>query len=226
MSQQEQADTQQSKAVDTTPVEGGSGPSSSRRRFVAGLATGSILMTVASRPAIAGGGGKGGGGKGDWKKGAWCTPSAWVSGNLSNNHSKQNCGGRSPGYWKTDPKRWPSKYKAGSCNKGKGTCTDYKNDGTGFHQYKGGPFAGSFFGNKSMMQVLWLQGHSDPHQLGAHIVAAFLNAATIANYGMTRSMVVDIWYQLSTQGFYQPSPGAPVMTAEEVVDFIQNTFDD
>lgn len=229
MPQQEQADTQQSKAVDTTPVEGGSGPSSSRRRFVAGLATGSILMTVASRPAIAGGGGggKGGGGKGDWKKGAWCTPSAWVSGNLSNNHAKQNCGGRSPGYWKANASRWPSKYKPGSCSSKKGgNCTDYKNDGTAFHQYKGGPFAGSFFGNKSMMQVLWLQGHSDPHQLGAHIVAAFLNAATIANYGMTRSMVVDIWYQLSTQGFYQPSPGAPVMTAEEVVDFIQNTFDD
>jgi hypothetical protein len=220
MSQEEQAN-QQSDVLDKAP-EGGAAPSSSRRRFIAGLATGSIVMTVASRPAIAGGGG----GKGDWKKGAWCTPSAWVSGNLSQNQSRQSCGGRSPGYWKANANRWPSKYKPGSCARGgKGNCSDYKNDGTAFHQYKGGPFAGSFFGNKSMMQVLWLQGHSDPHKLGAHIVAAFLNASTIANYGMTPSMVVDIWYQLSTRGFYQPSPGAPVMTAEEVVLFIQNTFD-
>ncbi|MDX9740595.1 MAG: hypothetical protein RBT81_05405 [Gammaproteobacteria bacterium] len=223
MSQEEQAN-QQSDVLNAAQAEGGATPSSSRRRFIAGLATGSIVMTVASRPAIAGGG-KGGGGKGDWKKGAWCTPSAWVSGNLSQGDTRQSCGGRSPGYWKANAKRWPSKYKPGSCKSSKGNCTEYKSDGTAFHQSKGGPFAGSFFGSKTMMQVLWLQGHSDPYQLGAHIVAAFLNASTIANYGMTPSTVVDMWYQLNTQGFYQPSPGAPMMTAEEVVIFIQNTFD-
>lgn len=220
MSEQEHADQHAERDHAT---EDRSGTSASRRRLVAGLASGSILMTVANRPAIAGGRG---GGSGDWKRGAWCTPSAWVSGNLSQNDDRQSCGGRSPGYWQSEARRWPSIYDAGSCKKGgRGTCTDYKNDGTPFHQFRGGPFSGSFFGNQSMMQVLWLGGHSDPHQLGAHIVAALLNAASIPNYGMTRSMVIDVWHQLSTQGFYQPSPGAPAMTPEEVVLFIQNTFD-
>jgi hypothetical protein len=223
MSQEEHAN-QQSDVLEKAP-EGEVTPSSSRRRFIAGLATGSILMTVASRPALAGG--NGGGGKGDWKKGGWCTPSAWVSGNLSQNQSRESCGGKSPGYWKANANRWPtSKCKPGTCaSKKGGNCTDYKNDGTAFHQHRGGPFAGNFFGDRSMMQVLWLQGHSDPHQLGSHIVAAYLNALTISNYGMTPSMVRDMWYQLSTRGFYQPSPGAPAMTGEEVVQFIQNTFD-
>jgi hypothetical protein len=215
MSQEEQAN-QQSDVLGSG-AEGGATPSSSRRRFIAGVASGSILMTVASRPALAGGG------KGD--KGGWCTPSAWVSGNLSQTNSMRNCGGRSPGYWKSNFNRWPSTVKPGSCKtKGNGNCTDYKGDGTPFHKSNGGPFAGDFFGSLTMMQVLWLTGNKDPYQLGSHIIAAYLNAVTIPNYGMTPSMVVDMWDQLTIHGFYQPTPGAPSMSKEEVVVFIKNTF--
>lgn len=185
-----------------------------RRRFVTGLATGSVLMTVANRPAMA----------------AWCTPSAWVSGNLSRpNGQVKSCGGRSHGFWRTQPKNWPSRYRPGTCkNGGPGTCTDYKGDGTPFHQGVGngtGPFAGSRFGELTLMQVLWLQGNSDPHKLGGHFVAALLNSITIPNYGLSEATVIDMWFQLETQGFYLPPSGAATMTPEDVAEFLQNTFD-
>lgn len=199
--------------LEATPAGGGDRPAISpgRRRFVTGVATGSILMTVANRPALAG----------------VCTPSAWVSGNLSPRTDQESCGGRSPGFWKANVQRWPSLYDPGTCkNKGPGTCNKFNDDGTPFHQGVGdgsGPFFGSTFGALTLMQVLWLKGHEDPHQLGAHIVAALLNAVTIPEYGMTEADVVEIWFQLETKGFYEVS--GIVMDAEEVVRFIQNTFD-
>lgn len=207
MTQEQQPGTTQQ----TSPA-GKAIASPGRRRFVTGLATGSVLMTVASKPAMAG---------------TWCTPSAWVSGNLSREELPNSCGGRSPGFWRTQDRQWPSHYKPGTCkNSGPGNCNVYNGDGTPFHQAIGdgtGPFFGTTFGDHSMMQVIWKQGHGDPYQLGAHICAALLNAATIPEYGMSEHQVIEIWYQLETQGFYQPSAG-DLMTKQDVVAFIQNTF--
>lgn len=73
------------------------------------------------------------------------------------------------------------------------------------------------------MQVLWLQGNEDPYQLGAHMVAALLNAASIPDYGMSVRQVISIYGQLARRGYFQPSAGDP-MSPQEVVLFIQNTF--
>lgn len=185
----------------------------SRRRFLKGAAGATpILMTVASRPAL----------------GAQCTPSAWVSGNLSDHgHERLTCGGRSPGYWKARAEMWSTtRYQPGTCSQKldyrNNTCTAYNGDGTPFNAV----FAtgNRYYDGKTLMQVLWLQGNEDPFQLGAHIVAALLNADSIPDYGMRPEDVVDIYRQLVTTGVYQPSAGDP-MTAQDVVLFIQNTFD-
>lgn len=178
--------------------------SNSKRKLLKGAAAAPLLMTVASRPVLARG---------------ICTPSAWVSGNLSDHHQAVECGGRSPGYWKTNPDAWPGQFKHGTCDvssqNGKhksyavnNTCKVYLDDGTKFSDVFGSGFPG-----KTMMQVLWLGGNDDPYQLGAHIVAALLNAATISDYGMTEQDVINL-YKYNQFGF----------TSEEMVDFIQQTF--
>lgn len=183
--------------------------SEARRRVLKGAAAVPVLMTVVSRPVL----------------GAQCTPSAWVSGNLSDNGKDRICGGRSPGYWQTNRQdRWaptgcypgtplPSKKNAN------GTTNAYQADGTKFHSV----FSGSQYGNKSLMQVLWLDGTEDRYQLGQHIVAALLNAASIPDYGMSVEDVKEIYRQLELLGYYETSTGE-TMTPEAVVLFIQNTF--
>jgi len=180
-----------------------------RRRFLKGAAATPVIMTVASRPVM----------------GAYCTPSAWVSGNLSDNGPKvDSCGGRSPGFWKARPDKWSrTGYLPGTCKNWsyKSTCKVYKDDGTKFNAVfvSGNPH----YDNKTLMQVLWLEGYEDPYQLGAHIVAAVLNAASKPNYGMSVADVQKIYSQLAMTGVYQPSVGDP-MTAQDIVKFIQNTF--
>lgn len=197
--------------------------STSRRRFVTGLAGGSVLMTVASQPAMAG----------------LCTPSAWVSGNLSQVGGKhRRCGGKAPKHWRDKPNQWPSRYRPGSCkdNKGKGKgfghdnrdCDGkYASNGTPFHRGYGdgsGPCRGSSFGDKTMMQLLWEQNHSDLHRLGSHVVAALLNSATIPNYGMSEETISDIWVQIESRGFYKP-PYGEAMGVDDVIRFLQNTYE-
>ncbi len=187
-----------------------------RRRILKGAAVATpLMMTVASRPVL----------------GAQCTPSAWVSGNLSDHdHDRLSCGGRSPGYWKANPHRWAGTgFNPGTCEETSrfGTCYEYNSDGTPFHRFnrldRRGVFPGHYYRNKTLMQVLWLRGHQDPYQLGAHIVAALLNAASFPDYGMTVRQVIHMYGQLARRGYFQPSTGDP-MSPQEVVLFIQNTF--
>ena len=211
-----------------------------RRRILKGAAVAApLMMTVASRPVL----------------GAQCTPSAWVSGNLSDNGQDRSCGGRSPGYWKTNPHRWQgTRFMPGTCGgevsehhmrlrkhswgkesgydktyswQGTGTCKTYGSDGTPFHKFsqlgRRGVFPGRYYRDRTLMQVLWLKGHEDPYQLGAHIVAALLNAASIPDYGMSVREVIHMYGQLARLGYFQPSAGDP-MSPQEVVLFIQNTF--
>lgn len=188
-----------------------------RRRLLKGAAVATpLIMTVASRPVL----------------GAQCTPSAWVSGNLSDHGREQiSCGGRSPGYYKTRPQAWAgTMFDPGTCAKTTrmGTCKVYRSDGTPFHRFsrlrRRGVFAGHYYRNKTLMQVLWMKGHEDPYRLGAHIVAALLNAASIPDYGLTVRDVIRMYGQLARRGYFRPASGGHPMSPQEVVLFIRNTF--
>ena len=206
MSESDKALKQQKKTHEVRP--------DSRRRFLKGTAGAApILLTVASRPVL----------------GAQCTPSAWVSGNLSHPDSDKECGGRSPGFWRTKPDRWPLGYNPGTCTDAsrKGTCKEWNSDGTAFHVglSSSGVFAGTQYGTDTLMQVLWREGHSDMYELGAHLVAALFNAESISSYGMSPAEIIAMANQVLTTGTFTTSTGQ-ILSAQDVVLFIQNTCSD
>ena len=72
-------------------------PAGSRRRLLQGLLTAPVLMTVASKPVLAG---------------QMCSPSGFASGNVSTQDNPSACNGYSPGYWKAKPGvSWPSPFQ-------------------------------------------------------------------------------------------------------------------
>ena len=93
MSDQNQPTPAQTPDVtpDTTP---------SRRRLLQGaLAATPVLLTVASKPVLAG---------------QLCAPSGFASGNVSTSDQPTACNGYSPGYWASKPGvQWPSPYSRG-----------------------------------------------------------------------------------------------------------------
>ena len=202
----------------------------SRRQFgKAGLAVGSaVILTLASRPVLAGY--------------ACKSPSGFQSGNVSQHGPGYTCSGRTPGYWQTHYQyyQWPSPYECGSCKPGTphqgNTCNsvdDWNNDGTKFKDVFSCNEYGRYAGYKdntnsyaySLMQVLWMTGYQDSAQLGAHIVAALLNAAMGWTDGVLSVQAVkDIWNEYDATGGYVPTAGATPWTAAEIVDYLESTM--
>lgn len=180
-----------------------------RRRILKGAAVATpLMMTVASRPVL----------------GAQCTPSAWVSGNLSNPNNNRECGGRSPGFWRTHPDRWActGRYKPGNCKDPSrlGTCKEYASNGTKFVD----AFGINVFGDKTLMQILWLEGYSDAYKLGAHLTAALFNSICVTDYGMSDAYVIKMGQDLFSSGQFCTNRGTTCISKQEAVLFIQNTF--
>ncbi|RRQ22854.1 hypothetical protein D6C00_13550 [Thiohalobacter thiocyanaticus] len=189
----------------------------SRRRLLKGAALTPVLLSLTSRPVL----------------GAECTISGFMSGNVSD-HGHDDCAcGFTPGAWKTpyvgDGNWNHTPFDPGTCkNQGQGQCNNYNGDGTPFF----GPstFSGSdpHYAGKTLMQVLWLSGNQDPHQFGAHIVAALLNAYAIPGYGMSPADVQAIYANVDANGgaaggYYMGNNGK-MLTVEQVVAFIQSTL--
>lgn len=196
----------------------------SRRRLSgAGLGM-SAIFTLASRPVLA----------------AQCTSaSSAASGNLSQHGIPPQCSGRTPGYWKVAQhgSEWPSPYKQGTCNSsskggGDGGCSNSPANwvgGTAFHPEL---FGTKFMvNNKSltMNQVMVMNdssylGLTDQDNLGAHIVAALLNAASGKTDGvLTVAQVKNMWYECQTKGYFQPIAGVQWSSAQ-VVLYLQSTM--
>lgn len=165
------------------------GHSSSRRRFLkgAGIAAPAVIMTVSSKPVLA----------------RHCTVSGTLSGNLSDPDHDHFCAGRTPGYWANHGDDWPHPYTPGRCDSrhgGSGVCGAYV-DGTPFHSGyansdgQRGPFGGNLYGSATMMEVLQMSGVDDRYQLGAHAVAALLNALHFGDeiFGYNEDQIIEMW---------------------------------
>ncbi|OYW24327.1 MAG: hypothetical protein B7Z49_03155, partial [Hydrogenophilales bacterium 12-63-5] len=89
----------------------------SRRKLAGGAIGATAILTLASRPVLAG---------------VCESPSAAFSGNMSQHGTPITCSGRSPGYWKEKPNKWPATYDPGSCSN---QCNQVENwsAGTLFH---------------------------------------------------------------------------------------------
>jgi hypothetical protein len=199
----------------------------SRRRFgKSGVAASGVILTLASRPVLAG-----------WE---CLSPSGFQSGNLSTHVQPPLCEGRTPGYWQAK-KGWPSPYTTGTCTNTKNPSSndpvDWKN---------GTPFSGTFScgGNGavyqscclpvrnapckptnplSLMQVLLLGGKDDRYQLGAHIVAALLNAKMGWTPVLTVAAVKNMFNEWAAKGYYEPSAGVK-WSAADIVTYLKTTM--
>jgi hypothetical protein len=200
----------------------------SRRRFgKSGLAASGVILTLASRPVL----------------GCWdcLSPSGFQSGNVSYHGQPPQCEGRTPGYWQAPGKQWPSPYTAGTCTNKKQPSSndpvDWKN---------GTPFSGTFncgtngamyqscclpvknapckqTSPLSLMQVLLLGGKDDRYQLGAHIVAALLNARMGWTDVLTVQAVKDMFNEWAAKGYYEPSAGIKWYGAD-IVTYLKTTM--
>jgi hypothetical protein len=142
-----------------------------------------------------------------------------------------SCGGKPLRYWMTNhDNRWSTTgFAPGTCKEKSrsGICTEYAKNGTPFHSAslgRMGVFPGARFGDRTLMQVLWMDRGEDPYRIGGHMVAALLNAASRPDYGMTVGQVIDMYRQLEYQGYYQPPSGGQALFTQDVVLFIRNTF--
>lgn len=211
-------------SVQSAQPEPGVPVDTSRRRLTgAGLGM-SAIFTLASRPVLA----------------VQCTsPSAAASGNLSHHGTPPQCTGRTPGYWKVahHGKEWPAPYKQGTCaesksDKGDGGCSSSPANWAG-----GTPFHPEFQGSKfmlsreslSMNQVMVLNDNSysgvtDRDNLGSHIVAALLNAASGKTNGvLTVATVKSMWSECQTKGYFEPMAGMKWSPAQ-VVTYLKTTM--
>lgn len=195
----------------------------SRRRFTkSGLAVSGVLLTLASRPVLGA---------------VQCqSPSGFISGNVSTHGEILYCDGGTPGYWGTNvlpPKntkssnyhQWPDPYVPGTL---KTSCTQTQNPEcwTGGTKFHGGVlgFGGSEYGDKSMLQVILLGGDVDSAQLGAHCVAALLNAAKgWTNNVLTESQVRGMYNDFVNKGYFEPTAGVK-WDADDIVAYLVTTM--
>lgn len=200
----------------------------SRRKLTGAALGASAIFTLASRPVLAG---------------QCMTPSAAVSGNLSQHGTPITCSGRTPGYWKTHyaPGSWPSPYLPGGCNGGQNMCNKVQNwsGGTLFHPlFSGTQFMANLDGNPgtpntslSMMQVMMLNdgsnpwGLTDPDNLGAHIVAALLNASVVPSLTpvLSAADVINMWNEWVSKGYFEPTANVQWNSAQ-IVDYLKTTM--
>lgn len=197
----------------------------SRRNFTkSGLVASGVILTLASRPVLGGG---------------WVckSPSGFLSGNLSQHGVPQTCQGRTPGYWGTNTSTshpWPSPYKTGKCtntskrldynswsNTGSTSGTMFNDSTLGFHctsstnVLKLKPY--------SMMQVILLGGTGDPYQLGAHCVAALLNARMGWTPVLTEAQVRNMFNEYDSKGYFEPVAGVKWYGAD-IVTYLKTTM--
>lgn len=173
-----------------------------RRRFAgAGVKASGVILTLVSSPGIAG---------------VVCkSPSGSLSGNLSSQPGDDTitCVGRSPGYWKKWTGAWPPGIYPTS---------------TKFHPAT--KFASVFPGGRTtlyrtgtLMGVLESNDpQEDPHNLGFHLVAAYLNVMSHKIDFLTVADLKGIWYDLCTYGYYSPMAGIR-WDSEKVANYLYST---
>lgn len=154
---------------------------------------------------------------------AWAchSPSGFSSMSLNTSYQPnepQFCKGRSPGYWLNHPGEWPAGFNP---------ALKAKDGGTRFVDTFGGG-AGHFRVRNpqhlTMMKVLTLNGGQDPQQMGAHFVAAMLNAASGWTDPLAPYTVRDMWQEFIATGAYAPPPGVDSWDAELIKGYFSSTW--
>lgn len=204
----------------------------SRRSFAkSGLVASGVLLTLSSRPVL----------------GALVctTPSGFESGNLSFHGTSITCAGLSPGYYMNHAD-WPSPYVAdkttttttvvSSGRKKIGQQTSFSSitsapltttttiPGTKFSSVFNCSGYGKHLASFTMMQVIGLTGQGDPYQLGAHCVAALLNAASGNKTPVLNvAQVKNIFNEFDSKGYFEPTISIKWYPAD-IVAYLKTTM--
>ena len=214
-------ETQKAQPPHDLVVQTSSVDETRRRLTKSGFAISGVILTLASRPVL-----------GDL---VCQSPSGLLSGNVSAHGTPQTCTGLSAGYWGTHAENWPSPYVAGTSVPSPGKSSAKVSDWSG-----GSIFSDVFNCNGygsiyiqpqtigvntryTMMQVIWLGGGGDPHQLGAHIVSALLNARSGRTPVLTEAQVKNIFNEWNLRGYFEPTAGVKWYAAD-IVDYLKTTM--
>lgn len=82
---------------------------------------------------------------------------------------------------------------------------------------------GKIYKPYSMMQVIWLGGGGDPDQLGAHIVAALLNAKKGYTPVLNETQVRNIFNEWDQKGYFEPTAGVQ-WDGAHIVAYLKSTM--
>lgn len=186
---------QQNKNIDDKNVSGLSEEgleNAGRRRFArSGIAASGIIATLASRPVLA----------------TVCkSPSAALSGNLSNHHAPTACEGRSPGYWKNHD--WPIPNRETAL----------------FRSVFNVPYTSktpSFY--SITMNDLLTEKNFDKDNFGMHLVAAYLNFVSGKSPFLDTFTLNAMWSEIRLRHYFEPTAGVK-WTRAQCVAYIQKTF--
>lgn len=178
----------------------------SRRRFgKTALGATSVIATLYGRPLWAA---------------ANCTPSGWVSGNTSNHHELEDCGGNTPGYWQGPA----SKNQHPGWKNTQDELLDSSHGFSGVSFFVGGEPA-------TMQQAVEGPGETPfdatdmlTRQLMRFGTAALLNARYVIGYSLTESEVTEMVAMAVLHGGYT-TPGGDYLEDSQVKAFLENTMD-
>jgi hypothetical protein len=207
----------------------------SRRSFAkSGLVASGVLLTLSSRPVLG--------------QSVCKSPSGFESGNLSFHGTPITCSGRTPGYWGANSnttgiigkQSWPSPYLAdttktsttttttstapGSTKKGAASSTTTITiHGTMFKDIFRCSSFGKGLAGLSLSEVLLQGGTGDPYQLGAHSIAALLNARSGLTPVLTEAQVINIFNEYDSKGYFEPTAGIKWNPAD-IVNYLKTTM--
>ncbi len=202
-------------------------PVQARRKLVFGGTA--VLATLASSSVL-----------GDGRLGYICSPSGFMSGNMSGNHDLDfRCGGFSPGGWRQNASKTGNQdgslydWIAAGCYPWPATNPIYADNGitlpgsgvptTFYSQFGLAPPGGN--SSTSLREVLESSGSVE-----FHVIAGLLNAKLFANgnpknfaFYISPGLVVQIYQDYRAMGYYQTSGGAKLY-ADEIKDFFNRTY--
>jgi hypothetical protein len=184
---------------ESSPLKNGT--DQSRRRFTqSGLAVSGVILTLASRPVLAE---------------VCASPSGFQSLNATANpgvsHTGKHqgvCTGRSASFWMDNPGSWPAGYVSGKSqneNEGVSNKRSASSGKTGTLFRDAFRTTSSLYSKYTLLEVLQMK--NDPHQLGAHLVSALLNAAAGLTPVLSTEKVITICHEYDQKGFFEPSAG-------------------
>jgi hypothetical protein len=202
--------TESSKADATTPASGSDIDTvrrrARRRLLKGGLGVAPVVLTVTSRPVLAGGSGGGGGG------GTCHGPTGFHSANLSRELGETPCSWTKPDDWcGNNCNDWPSTCKTKKDSKFTTVfgCTDK---------------TGKITSSMSCWDVIRSSGSSDSQVIAKLVMAAWLNChKSPGSFPMTESQIMEIWKEHNTGGFC-PSYDTQAWDAAKVKKYLWYTM--